>query len=453
MKAGDIIKLDIADIGCNTEGVARCGDIITFVPFVDLGEEIEAEITHINKNYIFAQKTKLIKASPCRVEPPCVYFEKCGGCDCQHLSYERQLAHKEKILRDTLSKFLDVSNINFLPIRYGDKRYGYRNKLQIPVSAGGGGKAVIGFFEKDSHKPVDMNSCVLHGEWAAAVIKGVRRYMSECGVAPYDERSRRGVLRHIVARKLGDYLSVTLVINDAKLPKYSKLADIIEYSIRNIDGIKGFSLHYSVNMKNTNVILGDNITTVCGYPLAPYEILGIKTRVSPLSFMQINDGVRDMIYQSVASLAEGADTVIDAYSGGGALTALLSKKARTVYGIEIAAEAVADADGLVKSNGIQNVKNICGDAADALPSLIARLKGGVTVVLDPPRKGCEKSVIDALTAARCQNIVYISCNPATLARDLSLLSKEYNTVSVEPYDMFPSTKHIETLAYLTLKAV
>jgi 23S rRNA (uracil1939-C5)-methyltransferase len=315
----------------------------------------------------------------------------------------------------------------------------------MPISERNG-RLIVGFYEKDSHSPVNMTRCLLHGEWADAVIKAVRDYAEFCGVSAYDERTGKGILRHLVARNIDGHIAVTVVINAQNLPKYSELVRFIEYSI------KDFSLHISVNTKNTNVILGDTIRTLYGDPRAVYTAEGIRASVSPLSFLQVNDEVRSMIYREVSGLTKGAEIIIDAYSGSGLMTALLSRNAVKAYGIELVSDAVSDAERLMKDNGISNVENLCGDAAKLLPPLIKNLADKkITVVLDPPRKGCEIAVIDALKLALPEKIVYISCNPATLARDISLLKERYTIVSVTPYDMFPNTKHIETVACLKLK--
>jgi 23S rRNA (uracil1939-C5)-methyltransferase len=499
MKINDTVELDVTDVGCNMEGVARCDGIIAFVPFTDIGERVAARISHINNSYVFAEAVGISEPSKFRVKPPCIHFGKCGGCDCQHLSYERQSEHKERILRDTLSRAVDLFGVEFFRIKSGEKPFFYRNKLQMPIVQGKN-KVLIGFFEKDSHRVVDMKRCLLHGDFADKTIAAVREYAEKYNISAYDERTGKGILRHIVARKIGEHTAVLIVVNADGLPEADGLAEILE---RYFDD---FSLHVSVNKKNTNVVLGGGLKTLRGKFSVGYRAMGIEANISPLSFMQVNDEVRDMIYRKVLDLANGEnerditdginengkDIIIDAYSGGGLLTALLSKTAEKVYGIEIVKEAVNDADGLFKRNGIKNAENIEGDAAAVLPKLIERIKKErktdgkkikseakdektnsgandekigsgaetvdngikkqrITVVLDPPRKGCDGAVIDALNASEPQKIIYISCNPATLARDLSLLKEKYSIISVYPYDMFPNTKHIETVVLLKLK--
>ncbi|MDR1906491.1 MAG: 23S rRNA (uracil(1939)-C(5))-methyltransferase RlmD, partial [Clostridiales bacterium] len=361
MKVNDIIELEIADIGCNFEGVARSEGAVVFVPFADCGERIRAKIGHINKKYAFAEAEDILCASEYRVKSPCVYYGVCGGCDALHLKYERQLEHKEKILKDTFSKLLDISKINFLPINRGEKQFSYRNKLQIPVSKDARGKTVIGFFEKNSHKIVNIEKCLLHGEWAEKVVRAVREYMEKFHIPAYEEKNNSGIIRHIVAREINGHVSVLIVINGNSLPEYSKLIKILEYSVED------FSLHISVNTKKTNVILGDNIRTLYGRERVAYTASGINANVSPLSFMQVNDSVRELIYKGVIELSKDSGVIIDAYSGGGLLTAFLSKNAEKVYGIEIMENAVSDADELMRQNGIGNVTNILGDASKILP--------------------------------------------------------------------------------------
>ncbi|MDR2090491.1 MAG: 23S rRNA (uracil(1939)-C(5))-methyltransferase RlmD [Clostridiales bacterium] len=538
MRINDIIEIDIIGIGCNAEGVARhCGTVV-FAPFCDLGERVRARVSYAGKSYAFAEVEEVIVRSPFRVKPPCIHFGRCGGCDCQHIAYERQAEHKERIVKETLSKLIDISGIKFFGIQCGENKFFYRNKLQMPVAAGnltrgadgktgkngkyspGNGldkefgnekrltelyegdsvkgkdfsgnrlrdekrltelykgdsgkklkneRPLIGFFEKDSHRVVDIKKCLLHGDFADKTIAAVREYAEKFGVSAYDERTGKGVLRHVAARKIGEHTAVLIVVNADGLPAHKELAAILSRVFSD------FSLHISVNKKNTNVVLGDNVKTLYGKPAAEYNAFGIKAEISPLSFMQVNDEVRDMIYRRVLDLIgengpdtvcrEGADsgvknrrgTVIDAYSGGGLLTAMLARNAKKAYGIEIVGDAVRDANALFERNGIRNAENIEGDAAEVLPRLIERIKkedgngDGVTVVLDPPRKGCARAVVDALNTSEPEKIIYISCNPATLARDLSLLKEKYDIISVYPYDMFPNTKHIECVASLSRK--
>jgi 23S rRNA (uracil1939-C5)-methyltransferase len=495
MRAGDVFEAEIDSIGCNAEGIARSGGFTVFIPFTDAGERVSARVARIDKSRAFAEKIEILRASEYRVKPPCAYFEKCGGCDCMHLAYGRQTEHKERILKETLSKFFDISDTEFLPFTHGEKRFFYRNKLQIPVAADRSGNTRIGFYEKASHRVVDIKSCMLHGAWADKIIAAVRKYSERYGVSAYDERTGKGILRHIVARNFGgetDVLSgetvradradkgnlrynaarnfddvsgrfgnisasgfdggetsVLLVINADELPEYSGLVDILAAET------DGFSLHISVNKKNTNVILGGGAKTLVGNPRMSYRTAsGIEASVSPLSFAQVNGEVRDLIYADTAEFTRGADAVIDAYSGGGVLTAMLAGSAERVYGIEVVKEAVADADTLAVRNGIRNVENILGEAEKKLPPLVAKLKREekkLAVVLDPPRKGCGEAVVGALKRSLPEKIAYISCNPATLGRDLSLLQEKYDIISVRGYDMFPNTKHIEVLCRLEIK--
>ena len=457
MKKGDILDLEITSAGMEGEGVARADGMVVFVPLCMQGEKVRVTVKEVNKKFARATVIKVLEASKDRIAPLCPIFYRCGCCDMQHIAYEKQLAIKkanvEACLYKALGRRVDVGDV------LGDgKIFGYRNKIQVPLTRVGG-KVVAGYFRGNTHKVVpfgekvreDLGACVMYERGMQDVLDAFLKYANEAGLDCYDEEKHSGFLRHFVARRVGDKYAVTIVANGKKLPLEKKLIKEL------IDTGMEFSLYFDSNTKKTNVIMSDDIRTVYGEARLDAEICGVHAKVSPLSFMQINDGVRDMIYAAAAdAIAQcGVRAVIDAYSGAGVLTNVLAKSADEVYGIEIVKDAVADADELTASCGnADKVRNICGDCAKELPALASRLRGegkAFSVVLDPPRKGCDRKVLDAILSSMPDAVIYISCNPATLARDLAVLDGNYDIVSVDPYDMFPQTKHVETLVLLSRK--
>lgn len=457
MQKGDILDLEIVSSGMEGEGVARVDGMVVFVPLCMQGEKVRVMVREVNKKFARATVIKVLEPSPDRTEPLCPIFYRCGCCDMQHIKYDRQLLIKKANVEACLYKALG-RKVQVDDVRGDGKVYGYRNKIQVPL-AKVGGKVVAGYYKGNTHNVVpfgqrvreDLGACVMYTGGMQDMLDAFLRYANEVGLDCYDEQKHTGFLRHFVARRVGDKYAVVVVANGKKLPLEKKLIEALKNTGRE------FSLYFDSNTKKTNVIMSPDIKVLYGSERLDADICGVRAKVSPLSFMQVNDGVRDMIYEAVAErIKEDADkVVIDAYSGAGVLTNVLAKSADKVYGIEIVPEAVADADELTAQSGnVGKVENICGDCAEKLPVLAEKLREQgrrFAVVLDPPRKGCDERVLDALKSAKPDKVYYISCNPATLARDLARLDDAYTIMSVTPYDMFPETKHVETLVCLERK--
>jgi 23S rRNA (uracil1939-C5)-methyltransferase len=448
MKRGEEIELHIDDIGTDGEGIAHCDGCTVFLPFAAAGERVLARVNFVKKNLAFADLIRVIEPSADRVKPPCRYFTVCGGCDIQHLAPTAQAKFKRDKLINTLRKALGSNMPEVENTVSGNNSFYYRNKFQAPF--GFNGKVVLGFFQKNSHKVVPIESCMLHADWADRLMAAVLGWANSCGVSVYDEASGTGLLRHLAARYIGGRLFITLVINGDGVPRQESLILALRQKFPD------FALYFSPNKKNTNVIFGDTAKLICGEEKA-VTVNGLEMRLHPLSFLQVNDEVRENLYVRVLDSLAGSDVVIDAYSGAGILTALIAKRLENarVYGIEIVKEAVLDADRLMAENGLcDRVTNILGDAAVELPKLISKLSAQsnepvVSVVLDPPRKGCDSAVISALLDAKPHQIIYVSCNPATLARDLALLAPAYQITSITPLDMFPQTSHVECVVLMS----
>jgi 23S rRNA (uracil1939-C5)-methyltransferase len=486
MEKNDILILDILNLGFNGEGVARHGGFAVFVPFALAGERVEAKIILLKKSFAVARLIRVLTKSPVRQEPLCPAFFKCGGCQLQHLNYEAQLDFKTQTLKDCLSRqgIKAVERCIASP-----NIYGYRNKLQLPVAADlvhGGVKA--GFFREGSREIVDIESCPLHSQSCSLLIKIVKEYIAESGDTAYggdgandisgdgvcvannkggaegtaaggDKRGidngNRGTvggnIRHIVYRELAGKILITVVVNSVGLKNEQMLIDLLRANF------KDFGLYINVNRQSGNVILGEEFRHIYGLKSLDAEMSGIKFCAGARSFLQINDAVARDIYQKTEQLIKqnAVETVIDAYSGIGIMTAVLSRLdcVKAAYGIEIVKEAYGDAQTVKSRNGLSKLTNINGDASQRLPKLLEKLKGGkgkAAVILDPPRKGCDKRITDFLSKNPPALIVYISCNPATLARDIADINKDgrYSLTAATAYDMFPQTKHVEALVCL-----
>lgn len=439
------------------EGVARVDGMVVFVPLCMQGEKVRVMVREVNKKFARATVIKVLEACADRVYPLCPIFYRCGCCDMQHIRYEKQLEIKKANIEACLYKALG-REVRVDDVRGDGVVYGYRNKIQVPLAVQGG-KVVAGYYKGNTHDVVpfgervrkDLGACVMYESGMQDMLDAFLGYANTLGLDCYDERTGKGFLRHFVARRVGGRYAVVVVGYGKKLPAEKKLISALT------DTGREFSLYFDSNTKKTNVIMSPDIKVVYGEERLEADVLGVRAKISPLSFMQINDGVRDMIYRDVADTVKkrGVQVVVDAYSGAGVLTNVLAKSAHEVYGIEIVPEAVADADELTAESGNSGkVKNICGDCAKELPLLAKKLREDgkdFAVVLDPPRKGCDERVLDAIKSARPDFVCYVSCNPATLARDLARLDGDYEILSVTPYDMFPETKHVETLICLERK--
>lgn len=454
--------------GANGEGILKNGDYTVFVPYALPEEKIKYKVLKVKKNICFAKLVELCVPSEERVRPKCPVYEKCGGCQLQHLKYKHQLILKRKIVKDCLSKiaFLDEKVMPTVP---SELEYGYRNKLQLPIRTEKNGIA-IGFFAQNSHRIVQINDCPIQPWWCGKIIKIIRKYIDVFDVTAYSEESKCGLLKHVVVRDVDGKLIITVVINGNELPQVNRLVDLLSTEFGE------FSLFVNINKDDTNVIFGKEFKCVYGRKKVVSSDMGVKFEIGPESFMQVNDLVRRNIYREAVKAADpDPDTVvIDAYSGAGLLTAIFATRAKKAVGIEIVKEAVDCADELKKLNGLdEKMENICAPCEVALPVVMERERlGGTkfTLILDPPRQGVDEKLISAIKTAMPERIVYISCSPQTLSRDLGLLSEtlvredgelkkapengelsKYKIEYVKPFDMFPQTRHVETLVVLSKK--
>lgn len=438
MRKNEYAELNIENIGMNGEGVARYDGMVVFVKGALPGETVKAKIICVKSHFAYALAEQIDGKSAARRPAPCPLSGKCGGCTLQNVKYEFQLELKKNLVADALHKAGINARVSDVVPSPGELRY--RNKMSMPVGKSAD-KNLVGLYAFNSHRIVDCNDCLLQPEWNSVIIGLFREFIRQNGLSGYSEADRSGELRHLIVREVEKHLFITVVsVRKIKLEGFAEL-------------LKGrfsdFSLYLNINDKNNNVIIGDKWTKIYGNDVFA-EISGFKTKIHPAGFFQVNDKIRDMIYTEVLSAVAAIrpETVIDAYSGAGLMTAMLSRVADKTIGIEINGEASRSADMLIKENGITNMTALQGDVKQVLPSLNCK-KDNCVVVLDPPRAGCEKQVLCEVLSFAPQMIVYISCNPSTLARDLALLTNDYNIRSVTPYDMFPQTTHVETLVLMT----
>lgn len=443
--------LDIISQGYEGEGIAKIND--TFPIFIEgalKGEKVNAKIVKSKKNFAYAKLINVIEPSKERCEARCKINKRCGGCKLQHSTYIEQLNFKFERVKDCIAKIgkLDDSIVKF-PLGM-EEPWRYRNKVQLPIGMING-ELKIGFFAPRSHDIIDMESCLIQDEIADKVVKLTREWIKKNNIKPYNvdgKYDESGILRHIMIRRgfKTNEVMIVLVTNGKKLPNKS---EFIKLMVDNITGLK--SIVQSINSKPTNVILGDECLTLWGEPTISDYIGNFKFNISPLSFFQVNPIQTEVLYGKALEYAKltGNETVFDAYCGTGTITLFLSQKAKKVYGVEIIPQAIENANINAKENGVDNVEFFVGESEVVIPDLINKGVKADVVVVDPPRKGCDVKLLNAITNINAKRIVYVSCDPSTLARDLAVLEENgYKTIEVQPVDMFPQTAHIENVALL-----
>ena len=473
IQKNDIFIAQTDAIGSNGEGIIRHEGITFFVPACLPGERVRVKVLKVKGNIGYGKAEEILTPAEARVRPKCPVFMRCGGCCLQHLDYPAQLIHKATVVKDALRKIGGL-HIEVPTAIKSDNPYGYRNKLQLPVGQDKDGNPVIGFYAEHSHRIVPITSCAIHPEWAEKLIAILNRYMTECAVKGYDEETKSGTVRHIVAREIGGKFIITLVVAKRKLTNLPYLIELLSASFPIL------TVYLNFNAEDTNVIFGKEFQLIHGTGVFEAEEQGIRYEAGPVTFLQVNENVRGKLYKdALKTVAEdGSEVVIDAYSGGGLLTAMIAQKVKRVYGIELEEEASRCADSLKEKNGLTNMFNICGYVEEKLPAVLKKEAGEkLRLILDPPRAGIARSVLKALLESGIPKLTIISCNPATLARDLGMLTGRlieqngelvknpayagvaegetlagyYAVEKIQPYDMFPQTKHVETLVCLARK--
>lgn len=442
-----IYEMQIHALGSNGEGIGRIDGYTVFAEGALPDERIRVLIVKVKKNYGYGKLLEILEASPARREPVCPVAKQCGGCQLQHMSYEAELAYKTQEVQDVMERIGGVHGVQVKPTLGMAYPWRYRNKAQFPVGKGKNGCAV-GFYAKRSHRIVDTEQCFLQNECNDEIIRIVREFLDEFHIPPYEEETHTGLVRHILTRigKNSGEIMVCIVINGKRLP-YS---DILTERLRRIDGV--VSVVLNVNKEKTNVILGQKVITLWGKDTITDTIDGIAFEISPLSFYQVNPIQTEVLYGKAVEMAElkGNEVVLDLYCGIGTISLFFARKAKKVFGVEIVPEAIADAKRNAERNGITNAEFAVGAAEDVIPRLYA--EKGITadvVVVDPPRKGCDAKLLDTILQIQPEKIVYVSCNPATWARDLAVLRQGgYELREVQPVDQFGHSVHVEVVCCL-----
>lgn len=447
VKQGDNITLTVNGLGSSGEGVGKYEGFTVFVKGALPEEEVRITITLVKKSYAVGALEKIVKASAERVEPACPVYKECGGCQLQHLSYKGQLACKRQQVQDALTRIGHL-NIEALPVLGAAEPWSYRNKMQFPAAADAEGVLHIGCYSTATHSVVDTDACMISKEANNAIMKTVRTWMQHYNISAYDEKTGKGLVRHIMGRvgvHSGEVMAV-IITSGYDIPHRGVL---IEWLKLYVPGL--VSVVQNINKKQTNVVMGSKTRVLYGAESIKDSLGSLSFHISAQAFFQVNSEQAEKLYNKALEFAalSGKETVVDVYCGTGTISLYLARHAKQVYGIEIVAPAIENAKKNAEENKCANAEFICGDAAVELPKLLA---GGVrpdVVVVDPPRAGCEQKVLAAIAEVQPERVVYVSCNPASLARDLAFMEQHgYKAILAQPVDMFPMTSHVETVVLL-----
>ena len=438
--------LEIENLGTNGEGVGRRDGLTVFVEGALPNEEILAEVQQNKKSYAVAKLVKILRESIDRVKPFCPIYENCGGCQLQHLNYAAQLKWKRQQIIDALEHIGKIFDVEVFETLGMENPLRYRNKMQFPV-AREKNNLVVGCYARGSHKIIDTDSCMIQRDGMDEVLSAVKKILQKFNVSAYDEDTHRGVLRHVMSRIGCDgEIMIVLVTATKNLPAEKNIVRAIRHALPKVT-----SIQQNIQTFHNNVILGRETKILYGKPTIKDKICGLTFNISARSFFQVNTAQAEVLYKVAKNFAglTGRETVIDAYCGIGTITLFLAKFARKVYGIEIVPTAIDDAKKNARENNIRNAEFIAGDAVKIIPRLYREGVRADLVIVDPPRAGCDKKVLEIFAAMNPAKIIYVSCNPATLARDLSILRElGYFAKKIQPVDMFPFSSHIESVTLL-----
>ncbi|HEY9161075.1 MAG TPA: 23S rRNA (uracil(1939)-C(5))-methyltransferase RlmD [Desulfomonilia bacterium] len=436
-------RITITGMNHEGQGVGRVDGFTVFVDDALEGEEVLVRITKVSKSYSVGRLVEIINPSASRISPFCPAFEKCGGCSLQHMSMEAQLRFKTNLVKESIKRIGKLEDVIIHETIGTKDPFNYRNKAQYPVRAGTD-KPIAGFYARRSHEIIECKGCGIQNETSDRIKDAVSGFMHRYKIVPYDEAKGTGLVRHIMTRegfKTRETM-VVIVINGKDFPHKDKL---IQELVEREPSIK--SIYLNINRKNTNIIMGEENIKIYGEDFITEYIEDLKFRISPLAFFQVNPVQTEVLYGKALQYADltGNEVVYDLYCGTGTISLFLARKARKVYGIEVVADAIRDAVKNAEINCIKNTEFIVGEAEK-----VELTQRADVVVLDPPRKGCDEKLLKTLVDMGPKRIVYVSCNPATLARDLNYLAENgFEVLEVQPVDMFPWTGHVETIIMMT----
>ena len=450
IEKNQIYEVDILDNGFSGEGIAKIDNFTIFIPQAIKGEKVKIVVVKVLSSFGYGKILEILKCSPNRVESDCATYKRCGGCSLRHIKYEETLRIKQNTVQSLINKTLK-NKIKAEETLGMENPYFYRNKAQYPVGIGKDGKPVMGVFANRTHEIVPIEKCMIQNQQNEKVAKFILDYITKNNISIYNENTRKGLVRHIVTKigvKTGQIMCI-IVINGYEIPNEASLTKAI---LAKFPEVK--SIVKNINIQNTNVILGKQNVNLYGNGYIEDKLGGYTFRISPLSFYQVNPVQAERLYQigmEAANITKD-DIVFDLYCGIGTISLFMSKYAQKVYGIEIVKEAVEAAKTNAKINNVENAEFLCGDVENVLQDLLYSKKVMPDIIMvDPPRKGLDKNTIQNILKVRPKKLVYISCNPATLVRDLSALEEVYEMKKIKPVDMFPFTSHVECVALMELK--
>ncbi len=448
VKKNEIYIINIKGMTHEGQGVGKVDGFTVFVDGPVEGEKVEVKIIKVGKSFAAGKMVKILEPSPHRTKPVCGIYKRCGGCSLQHMSYEAGLEFKTRLVSDSIRRIGKIDDVVIHNTIGMKKPMNYRNKAQYPVGRQGN-ELKAGFYARRSHDIIDCVDCMIQDEVSGKIRSIVKDFIIDNDISVYDESTGKGFIRHIMTRtgfKTGEIM-VVLVVNGRSLPHNDKLVKLLISQIPQIE-----SIVLNVNTKKTNVIMGNENLTLYGKDTITDYIGRFKFNISPISFFQVNPIQTEVLYGKALEYAglTGNETVFDLYCGIGTISLFLSEKAKKVYGVEVVEAAVMDARENALLNGVENVEFMAGEAEKLIPEVYSRGIRADVVVVDPPRKGCDEILLETLVNMKPERIVYVSCNPATLARDLNYLAgKGFKAVEVQPVDMFPWTPHVESIIMMT----
>lgn len=445
LQKNEVREGKVIDLTHEGHGVVKIDRYPIFIPNALIDETIEYKVIKVKKNFAIGKLLEIKEQSSQRVEPPCVYYYKCGGCQLQHLSYQAQLAMKKEQVINLFHRKANFENAIIHDTIGMETPWRYRNKSQIPVGKNDNNDAIMGFYRQRSHQIIDMDECLIQDTKHQDVMNFVKKWFTELNISIYDERKKSGLMRHVVIRT-GHYTGDLMVIFVTNGKKFKHSDIITQKLVEAFPKIK--SIKHNINNSHSNVIMGDISHTLYGENQIEDTLSDITFKISDQSFYQINSTQTEKLYQRAIDYADlqGEETVLDTYCGIGTIGLYMAPKAKHVYGVEVVPEAIEDANKNATLNQFENTTFVCGKAEDVILKWKAEGIKPDIVMVDPPRKGCDESFLDTLLELNPRRIVYISCNPSTQQRDAQHLAAQYNLTQITPVDMFPHTTHVETIA-------
>ncbi len=447
MEKNEILRSNIVSVTSDGDGIAKINGFAVFVPCAVVGDVVDIRILKVNKNYAYGKIERIVEPSEFRCDSKCKSFARCGGCSLLTTEYEKQLEIKTKTVKDALERIGKIKTDVF-PCTKSEPHLKYRNKAQFPVRKVKN-KTIAGFFAPHSHRIVDADECVLVNEDSIKIKNEITDFLDENKIPIYDEETKKGLIRHIYTRNGKDETVVVIVTKKGEISNANALCDRLKNLKLNT---KIVGLVQNINNKDTNVIIGEEDKIIFGRDYVFDTILGINYKIGYKSFYQVNRNTTEKLYEKAMSLldAKKDDTVFDLYCGIGTMSLLAAKSAKKVIGIEIVPRAVKDAKENAKLNCIENAEFYCGSAETEVEHLYNEGVRADLVIVDPPRKGCDKELLDTIISMKPKRLVYVSCNPATLARDAHILCENgFSVKCAYPFDQFPHTSHTETVVLMS----